>query len=242
MPEKTFEHWTALHLASRFPNADQWWPTRGEDVALALRSGLSSPGIVVLLELKVPEATPAGHQLSVSTAQLGRYLRHRLPVFYVLPVPRWSGPLDPETTPPRPAAGWWRHRSENWFGDWTYVMSASDVAKQISMKASNPVLYTVPNLGASTNSLPPALADAFLWQDFWRKVLAYGPVSTARWRITKDERDRIIVTNLADQEKGYAPGDEEQAGFDALPRQLLVQPGDNLVVVHIDEKQLGANS
>jgi hypothetical protein len=103
-------------------------------------------------------------------------------------------------------------------------------------------LYTVPNLGASTNSLPPALADAFLWQDFWRKVLAYGPVSTARWRITKDERDRIIVTNLADQEKGYAPGDEEQAGFDALPRQLLVQPGDNLVVVHIDEKQLGANS
>ena len=37
--------------------------------------------MVVLLELKVPEATPAGHQLSVSTAQLGRYLRRRLPVF-----------------------------------------------------------------------------------------------------------------------------------------------------------------
>ena len=37
---------------------------------------------------KVPEATSAGHQLTVSTAQLGRSLRRRLPVFYVLPVPR----------------------------------------------------------------------------------------------------------------------------------------------------------
>jgi hypothetical protein len=37
-------------------------------------------------------------------------------------------------------------------------------------------------------------------------------------------------------------GDEEQVGFDVLPRQLLVQPGDNLIVVHIDDKELGVNS
>jgi hypothetical protein len=42
--------------------------------------------------------------------------------------------------------------------------------------------------------------------------------------------------------KGDALGDEEQVGFDAWPRQLLVQFRDNLVVVHIDEKELGANS
>lgn len=238
LPEKTLEHWTGLYLASRFPRANQWWPTLGEDVALTLRSSLTSPGKVVLLEVKVPEVRPAGHQLSISTAQLGRYLARRLPVFYVLPVPRWSGSLDPGSTGPRPAAGWWRQRSENWFGDWTYVLSAADVARQISMSADNPVLYTVPNGGTTAGSLPPTLTDAFLWQDFWWEVQACGPVGTVRWRITKDGPDKVTVTNLAEQEQVGFVAEEETFGFSALQDQLLVQQGDNLVVVHIDEEQL----
>ena len=150
------EHWTGLYLASRFPNANQWWPTQGEDVRVALRANLTSPGKLVMLEVKVPEWTDAGHQLSISTEQLQRYLDDDLPMFYVLPVPRWDGSLNPATTDPPPAARWWRQRSGNWFGNWTYVLSAADVRDRIPMDKANPVLYTVPGGDADTDRLPEA--------------------------------------------------------------------------------------
>jgi hypothetical protein len=125
LPEKTLEHWAGLYLASRFAKAEQWWPTQGEDVAMALRSSLTSPGKVLMLEIKVTEATAAGHILSIPTAQLQRYLDHHLPIFYVLPVPFWSGSIGSGASVPATAASWWRRRSRpEWFGNWTYVLSA----------------------------------------------------------------------------------------------------------------------
>ena len=203
-----------------------------------LRSSLTSPGEVVMLEVKVPESTDTGHQLSVDTKQLQSYLDHRLPVFYVLPVPRWSGSLNPETTSPAPASGWWRQQSGNWFGEWTYVLSAADVADQLPMEKAKPVLYTVPHDGGNTNGPPETLKDAFPWQLFWREVWNCGPDGTVRWRITEDRPGRMVVTNLADEEEIDVPVDEEQAGFGTLQDQLLVQQEDNLVIVHIDEKAL----
>lgn len=232
------EHWVSLYLASRFPNADQWWPTRGEDVGLSLRSAMNSPGKVILLEVKVPEATSAGHQLSIDTDQLQRYRDRCLPVFYVLPTPHWSGPLDPEKTSPPPAAGWWRKRSGNWFGNWTYVLSADDVAKRLSADKSKSVLYTIPYGCGSEEPRHNALKDAFLWKRFWREFRNCGPDGARRWRITRDRLGKIIVVDLADEQQVSLQTDEEPAYFEPLPEQLVVRPGDNLVVFHIDEKQL----
>ncbi len=237
LPEKTLEHWTGLYLASRFPNANQWWPTLGEDVRLALRASLTMPGKLVMLEVKVPEWTGAGHQLSISTEQLQRYLDDQLPMFYVLPVPGWYGSLDPETTDPSPAAGWWRQRSGNWFANWTYVLSAADLRDQIPMDKANPVLYTVPGGGAGAGPPPKALDGAFPWQLFWWEVWNCGPTGAVRWRITGDEGGRLLVTNLADEEPVTFPAD-----LGALRNPLPVQQGDNLVIVHIEEKQLRPNS
>jgi hypothetical protein len=242
LPEKTLEHWTGLYIASRFPNADQWWPTLGEDVALTLRSSVISPGKLVMLEVKVPEATKNYHKLSISTAQLRRYLRYHLPVFYVLPVPRWRESLDPAFTPPRPAAGWWRSRSENWFADWTYVLSAAQVDALVPKTVKNPVLYTVPYSGSGAGSLPLALTKALPWQEFWREIYECGPAGAVRWRIVEDPRGRIIVTDLSNGEQVGFVTAREQVGFDVLQGQLPLQRGDNLVVVRIDEYDLRADS
>lgn len=231
------EHWTGLYLSSRFARAEQWWPTLGEDVALTLRSTITSPGKVVLLEVKVPEVTAAGHTLSISVDQLQRYLRRRLPVFYVLPVPRWSGLLRPGTSVPASPASWWRRRSDSdWFGNWTYVLSAADVASCINMTAANPVLYTIPSGGASAASLPKALRGALSWPDFWSEVQTCGPDGATRWRIREDPPGVLAVTDLANEERfDFADLADLQVG---LQDGWLVERGDNLVVLHIDEYEL----
>jgi hypothetical protein len=230
LPEKTLEHWTGLYLASRFARAEQWWPTLGEDVALALRGSLTSPGKVLLLEIKVPEATPTGHSLSISTMQLQRYLGHRLPVFYVLPAPFWSGSISSGGFVPVTPASWWRRRSHpQWFGNWTYVLSASDVARHVSMSAENPVLYTVPNGAVDVSSYSPALASAVPWPIFWSDVQNCGPGGTVTWRITKDPGGELSAKSSAGQ---------EQVNLGDLQNELLLEVGDNLVVLHIDEREL----
>lgn len=237
LPEKTMEHWTGLYLSSRFVWAEQWWPTLGEDVALTLRSTITSPGKVVLLEVKVPEVTATGHALSISVDQLQRYLRRRLPVFYVLPVPHWSGALRPGVSVPASPAGWWRRRSDrDWFGKWTYVLSAADVASRVNMAAANPVLYTIPAGGVSAFSLPKALKGALPWPRFWSDIRNCGPVGATRWRIREGPRGDLTVTDLANEERGNLP-DSADLQID-LQDGWLVEPGDNLVVLHVDEEEL----
>jgi hypothetical protein len=151
---------------------------------LTLRSTITSPGKVIMLEMKVPEVTATGRTLSISTDQLQRYLGRRLPVFYVLPVPHWPGPLRPGASDPASPAGWWRRRSDPyWFGNWTYVLSAAGVASRVNMTAANPVLYTIPTGAAGSSSLPKALKDAHSWPRFWSEIQSCGPIGAIRWRI-----------------------------------------------------------
>ena len=110
------------------------------------------------------------------------------------------------------------------------------------MKKANPVLYTVPNDDTNTETRPKALKDALPWQRFWSEVRDCGPAGATRWRITKHRLGRIVYTNLADEERAGFPSDVEQGVFDVLQNPLPVQQGDNLVVIHIDEKELRVDS
>ena len=193
LPEKTFEHWASLYLASRFPRSEQWWPSRGEDIALALRSQLGNgPGKRLLLELKVPEVTAAGlHEVRIGRVQRDEHLRRRWPVFYVLPLPWWAGSLGPSAhggPVPDPAASWWRRRAGfAWFGRWTFVMSAADVALSLPPGVM-PTLYSY-RPGCCVTLCPACapyalLAHASAWPDFWRAVQTCGssPISWCELR------------------------------------------------------------
>ena len=98
------------------------------------------------------------------------------------------------------------------------------------MSAANPRLYTVRN-GAS--SLPSTLAAAMTWQYFWWEVQGCGPADAVRWRITRNQQNELSITSLPDLEEDI---------FGYLRDPFLVQQGDNLVVLHIDEKELQTDS
>lgn len=98
IPEKTLEHWTSIYLSSRFPNGAMWWPTSGEDVLVELPwLAASGAGKTIALELKTTEAAGSNHVLWIDSRQLDRYLNPPfgppLPVYYVFPIPHWSGHL-----------------------------------------------------------------------------------------------------------------------------------------------------
>jgi hypothetical protein len=240
LPEKTMEHWTGLYLSSRFARAEQWWPTQGEDVRWTLQSTLTSPGKLIMLEVKVPEVTEGGrHTLRISTSQLHRYLRLRLPMFYVLPIPQWSGPLRPGASVPGSAAGWWRRRSDpDWFGRWTYVLPAADVASRLRRKnaAANPVFYTIPAKSIGPSSVPHVLRGAFAWPDFWSEIQTCGPPGATRWRIT-EEQHGFTVTDMATGELV-----EFAALLDQQQDNWLIRGEDHAVVFRVDEADLLVNS
>lgn len=205
VPEKTLEHWASIYLASRFPNGAMWWPTSGEDVLVELpRLAASGPGKTLALELKTTEATGAGHVLWIDARQLDRYLNPPfgppLPVYYVFPVPHWTGPLTSRsgTTPAAPAAmtavppEWWRRRvGWPWFGDWLYVMSAQSLSEALpptwatlsKARARLFALSTSHTVGGMPNwtslfARTPT-ATPMAWTSFWRAVTRCGPGATA---------------------------------------------------------------
>jgi len=206
VPEKTFEHWASLYIASRFPRENQWWPSRGEDIALGLRDlmyrgPLGAPAKIIMLELKVPEwnERTQRHTLRVGRSQLDAYLAPApsggYPVFYVLPDPRWPGPLAVGSAHALGAsvnvAGLWRGRSgPEWFGYWTWVVSASALKAVLQPGPANPTLYTLGWDGAgapqSTGTLPLAIPGALPWREFWRAVTTCGPVGSTRWGVDGD--------------------------------------------------------
>lgn len=134
LPEKTLEHWVSREVARRFPNANLWWPSNGEDVMVDEVAG--RPGKWLMLEVKTTEwEQPRGrNRLSIDLEQLRVYLSTGMPVFYVFPVPPWDDVL----TAARPWLGRWRRGDlgnpavgGQWFAHWTYVLSAKDVANVV---------------------------------------------------------------------------------------------------------------
>ena len=199
IPEKTLEHWSSIYLSNRFPDGALWWPTSGEDVLVELpRLAATGPGKTLALELKTTEAEGVKHVLWIDTGQLQRYLSPPggppLPVYYVFPLPHWTGPLTSQhgSAPgtPNPMVGappeWWRQRAGlPWFGNWLYVMSAQAVASALPpgwRKGSRAKLFSLnaphdPNLWPVWErvlDLTP-VAEPVIWPSFWNDVSRWGP-------------------------------------------------------------------
>lgn len=199
IPEKTLEHWSSIYLSDRFPNGSLWWPASGEDVLVELpRLAATGRGKTLALELKTTEAVSDKHVLLIDTLQLERYLSPPagwppLPVYYVFPLPHWTGPLTshngsaysvlgPMTVaPPK----WWRQRAGlPWFGDWLYVMSAQAVASALAPGWRNRKSARLFTLDAPHDprtrldweilfTRTPA-AKPVSWKPFWAEVDRWG--------------------------------------------------------------------
>jgi hypothetical protein len=235
IPEKTLEHWTSIYLSNRFPNGALWWPAAGEDVLAELpRLAASGPGKTLALELKTTQVRGAGHVLEIDTHQLARYLNPPsgppLPVYYVFPAPRWTGPLTSRAgiAPAAPAGTttapptWWRRRvGPAWFADWLYVLSARSLAAALPPNWTGPRrqrarLFTmngthlvggVPDwtsVFGRTLARPPVR-----WTRFWTVVTRCGPDDGVRWRTLAGDNglpDRVLVLD-GDQSREWSVGE-----------------------------------
>jgi hypothetical protein len=130
-----------------------------------------------------------------------------LPVYYVFPIPHWSGPLTSRRgrTPGTGAAappGWWRQRAGGpWFGDWLFVMSAQSVAAALPIgwrKRQRAKLFALAaphTLGGPppwTHLLPQMmpLVRPLGWKPFWNEVTRCGPNDGVRWITVRDGHNR----------------------------------------------------
>jgi len=270
IPEKTLEHWTSIYLANRFPNGALWWPASGEDVLAELpRLAATGPGKTLALELKTTEVVGANHALWVDTRQLDRYLHPPsgppLPVYYVFPVPHWTGSLRsrPGRTPRAPGAmtaappHWWRQRvGWPWFGEWLYVMSAQSLSEALPADWRSRTQHTVKlftlktslghggmpawtKLFARTPGAPP-----LRWKPFWTDVTRCGPYDGVRWLTIIDGRDqpyRVRVFSGDEERIWHLGGLLDQPGLDIEP--LAAEGGGNeRLLLHIPESALAAPS
>lgn len=164
IPEKTFEHWSSMYVAHRFPRGGLWWPTQGEDIHVEDLGTL--PGKSVLLETKVPEQAATGtHSVTVDLAQLNRYVSSLVPVYYVFPEPPWVGDLM--------ASGWlgrerradlaYKRAGHRWFGEWTLVCRAVDLQAHLA---------PAPGQQTATITTPPP--QHWRWFDFWTELVRCG--------------------------------------------------------------------
>lgn len=210
IPEKTLEHWTSIYLSNRFPNAALWWPATGEDVLAELpRLAETGPGKTLALELKTTEVTSAGHKLLIDTEQLKRYLNPPfgppLPIYYVFPVPCWSGSLTSWHGWTPPAVGgvplappeWWRLQAgASWFGKWLYVLSAQSVAAALSpgwRQQETAQLFVIKD-PPSPGKKPPWRSlfagmpgsEPLRWRKFWDVAKRCGPLEGVRWLTVAD--------------------------------------------------------
>lgn len=140
IPEKTLEHWVSRDVARRFPSAVLWWPSSGEDIAVDDIG--SRPGKWFMLEVKTTEweQNNGRNRLVVDLEQLDVYLYTGLPVFYVFPVPPWDNVMTA-------ALPWLGRRrrgdlgnplvGSQWFGHWTFVLSAGEVNRLVRRSRPN---------------------------------------------------------------------------------------------------------
>ncbi len=229
IPEKTLEHWASIYLANRFPDAALWWPTSGEDVLAELpRLATSAPGKTLALELKTTEARGDDHVLEIDTRQLRNYLNPwsgpPLPVYYVFPAPRWTGPLTSRSgfSPPAPGRSgappeWWRRQAgPAWFGDWLYVMPACSVAAALpsgwsSSGRRTEKLFTLTGSRGRAPDWVSLFGKALprrplKWAQFWQAVTRCGPDDGVRWRTIagRDNQPEGVLVLDAGQESEWS--------------------------------------
>lgn len=231
LPEKTLEHWVSRDVARRFPNANLWWPSNGEDIMVDELTG--RPGKWFMLEVKTTEWEPTSgkNRLTIDLEQLREYLATGMPIFYVFPVPPWDGVL----TSARPWLGRWRRgdlgnlaAGNHWFAHWTYVLPAREVASLIGTtwtKNKSGTLFT----SSVSNRLRKIPNGARTLNQFLSLLTLCGdPRSQAGFvapRVTPSARP-VLRTDLAAQLRALVLG---EGGVGQPVAHYLPMPGNDNV-------------
>lgn len=194
--------------------------------------------------------------LDIDTHQLTRYLYPQfgppLPIYYVFPIPHWTGPLRSSSglTPTAPAGTttappeWWRRAAgRQWFGDWIYVMSAQSLAAALppTWKTSGQARLFTLNGSQHVGRRPPWTtlfprtphANPIRWKDFWTNVTHGGPYDGVLWHTVADSRNRPNQVRVLD-------GDEERV-WQFGPLLNLPRPGLELASTGYARVEVGGN-
>lgn len=197
VPEKTLEHWASIFLTYRYKShAGQWWPTFGEDIAIAHLP--SRPGKAIQLEMKTANFDPKypnTHRVQIDLPQLCAYQSSRLGLqpFYVFPTVSWDGSLanflhslniDPTDHAFQRAGvaplGGYKGDATGWFGNWLNVATTNQVAKAIGHTTCGGGCKgerTLVRYQRRAGRRPKV---------FWHRALAHGP-ERMNWRSFWDE-------------------------------------------------------
>lgn len=188
LPEKTFEHWCALHLNYRYrSHLQMWWPSNGPDIDAVAIPG--SYGKRIWLELKTVEWKPkqTRHELSIDLRQLDAYGRQAVPDYYVFPVPRWQGVLA--TGAPwlgaltAPQLAYQTRSKEKWFAEWTFVVpghalrrSLASEIRTVLARGKSTILRVAEVKNGAFNWTQSSLGTItpVLWKEFWEIIDACG--------------------------------------------------------------------
>lgn len=174
------------------------------------------------------------HELKIDTCQLDRYLTSRppLPIYYVFPLPHWTGSLTSRSgsAPVAPSAmaaappEWWRQRiGSQWFGEWLYVMPAKSVSEALpaNWRARKRAKLFSLDTAHSWGRTPPWTelfartpgATPLLWKQFRTVVTSRcGPPYGVRWRTVAADHagpDRLLLLSV-DEERPWRGSHEER--------------------------------
>jgi hypothetical protein len=146
LPEKTFEHWCAIHLTYRYrAKLRMWWPSAGADIEVDGQRLLA--GKRYWLELKCPEWEPskAGgkHVLEIDLQQLHAYGGQGVPDYYLFPKPPWDGVLGDADSAAwlagrhRSDFGYQSHSGDDWFAEWSWIVSGDRLRRAMRQQIAD---------------------------------------------------------------------------------------------------------
>lgn len=242
IPEKTFEHWCAMHLSYRYrAHLQMWWPSSTADIDVA--GGPLAPGKRVWLELKTTEwnAKKDRHDLYIDLGQLYAYGLNPIPDYYVFPVPPWvdvlgaGGSLTWLSGLDRTAIAYQSQSGDLWFAEWTFVVSGKVLRR--ALRAELAGLPTPPKKktvrlaeinGGALAWVPGTMQGVHLiqWHDFWAQMESCGDAfdRTAEFLLPVGELSGSSTashTELTSAVRRIRAGQNRSFDYRAYPRHEL---------------------
>src|SRR3990170_8656885 len=189
-----------MYLSFRYRSrASLWWPAPGEDAQV---SPAIAAGKVIPLEVTSSSFTSSGshgyHSVTIDLKQLLSYKKQQIPVFYLIPFPRWNGEIlgggSRWLGDVSPSDLAFQRAGEPYFGNWTKVIHVGELlrvlkplTKAYSAAPSQKTRYAELVRTPTDKGAPvwhKKLANkprVTSWQDFWIGIDTGGRPDQPPW-------------------------------------------------------------